>query len=58
MQYIIHIKAYKTCFTKSEYTLDKMSLMNSLKVYYPKRLDSPMNLHTAVISCIKVVVSI
>ncbi len=55
MQYIIHIKAYMTCFTKVDImllncnTLQKLSLMNSWKVCYPKRLDSSMNLHTAAI---------
>ncbi len=55
MQYIIHIKAYMACFTKVDimllklqYKLQKLSLMNSWKVCYPKCLDSSMNLHTAI----------
>ncbi len=46
MQYIIHIKAYMACFTKVCNTLQKLSLMNSWKVCYPKHLDSSMNLHS------------
>ncbi len=47
------------CFTKVDIMLLKLqyiakkhlSFMNSWKVCYPKRLDSSMNIHTAVIVC-------